>query len=270
MSEFTTSDEQTIYYEHTPGEDTLVFIHGWLHNHSIWDKEVKHFTKQQKGTVVLDLRGHGNSSTPEELDDYSMQRFATDVHELLTHLGIQQPTLIGHSLGGMIALTYLKKHSVKRLVLIDSTYENPSKHVPLANKIQWTPITEQLIKYIQDKPRIQRALGGIDYEKTPRQIPTWLVGAKHSAPHVILSCMREILRLNEEELLKHIHIPTLLIAGENDKKTPAKITRQMHQQIPNSKLVIIPDAPHDTPRTHPKAIIQALDEFLEETSNPNN
>ncbi len=265
MSFVETSDEQRINYEYQPGADPLVFIHGWLHNKTIWKKEIDYFHKQGHATLSIDLRGHGKSSTPDKLDAYNLERFAQDVHEVLAAKEISNATLIGHSLGGMIILKYLKQYgSVKRVVLIDSTYENPSKHVPLFNKVNWTPLTEQLIKYIEDKPRIQRKIGGIDYQKTHPKTPTWLIGAKHSAPHVILSCFREILSLNEEELLKNIRIPTLLIAGEQDKKTPAKITKHMHEKIPGSKLVIIPDAPHDTPRTHPEQLIQAITEFLEE------
>lgn len=263
MSTYTTSDEETIYYEHTPGSDALVFIHGWMHNHTIWKHEVKHFQKQGRATLTIDLRGHGKSSTPQALDAYTMQRFAQDVHEVITHCELENPTLIGHSLGGMIALTYLKEHPVKRLVLIDSAYENPAKHVALAKNVNWTPITQKLINYIQDKPRLKRRLGGVDYSNANKHLPTWLLGAKHSTPHVILSCLREILHLDEEELLKKIHSPTLIIAGEKDKQTPASIAKKMHSQITTSKLVIIPDAEHDTPRTHPKKIIQALDEFLE-------
>lgn len=265
MSEYETSDGVNIHYEHQPGTDALVFIHGWLHNRTVWKHETAHFHKQGHETLAADLRGHGRSEAPDDIDAYSLERHAQDIREALEELGIQHPTLIGHSLGGLIALSYYKQYrDAKRLVLIDSTYENPAKHVPLIKNLPWTPLTDKLIEYIKDRPRVQRTLGAeTDFSKHTGSIPSWLVGAKQTAPHVILSCMRELLRCDEKALLAHIDAPTLLIVGEDDNKTPAAITQYMHEHIANSELVTIPAGTHDTPITHPERITKSIEDFLQ-------
>lgn len=262
MSEFTTSDEQTIHYEYTPGEDPLVFIHGWVQDLHLWDQEITYFQEQGHATLRIDLRGHGKSSAPKNIEAYTMQRFVDDLHEAITHCKLENPTLIGHSLGGMIALSYVKEHHPKRLVLIDSSYENPSKHVPIAKNINWTPITQKLLEYVEEHPEIQQTIGEINDHK---HLPELLRRIKQTAPHVILTCLREILKLDQEQILKHIRAPTLLIAGEKDWQTPPSIAKEMHQKIPQSKLSIIPKADHNTPLSHPKEIIQEIESFLEET-----
>ncbi len=79
-----------------------------------------------------------------------MSFFAKDIKELLVHNNISNPVIVGHSFGGMILLKFeeLFPGTAACLVLIDTTYENPVKNIPLIKYFDLTPITKLLLKHI--------------------------------------------------------------------------------------------------------------------------
>ena len=96
----------------------LVFIHGWTANRHRWDDQVAHFAGRYR-VISLDLRGHGDSDTTPGLDHPGLAR---EVLALLDGLGVDRFVPVGHSMGGMIALTLALEHPerVERLVVVDS------------------------------------------------------------------------------------------------------------------------------------------------------
>lgn len=78
----------------------LVFVHGWCGDHTAFDPQIEHFAKTHR-VVVPDLRGHGASGPA---DSYRIADFADDVAWLTRELELDRPVVIGHSLGGMIAV----------------------------------------------------------------------------------------------------------------------------------------------------------------------
>jgi pimeloyl-ACP methyl ester carboxylesterase len=97
----------------------VVFIHGLLGSHRSWTHLVDEIAVERR-VVAPDLFGHGASSKP--MGDYSLGAHAATLRDLLDHLGISTATLVGHSLGGGIALqfSYLFPERVDRLVLVSS------------------------------------------------------------------------------------------------------------------------------------------------------
>ena len=97
----------------------LVFIHGWTANRHRWDDQLSQFAGRCR-VISLDLRGHGDSDlTP---DPYTIGGLAREVLALLDELGVDRFVPVGHSMGGMIALTLALEHPerVQRLVVVDS------------------------------------------------------------------------------------------------------------------------------------------------------
>jgi pimeloyl-ACP methyl ester carboxylesterase len=113
----------------------LVFIHGWTCDHTHWRFQAPEFAKKHR-VVTVDLRGHGESDKPDQ--DYSIDAFVGDVTGLIGELGLQKPVIIGHSMGGTIALNLARKRPNLALgiVMIDSPV------VPLPGTMQ--PLVEQV------------------------------------------------------------------------------------------------------------------------------
>jgi pimeloyl-ACP methyl ester carboxylesterase len=83
------------------GDPPFLFIHGWCCDHTFFQPQFDHF-RASHAVATLDLRGCGKSDRPEH--GYDIPTFADDVAWLCGQLGIAKPVLVGHSLGGMIAI----------------------------------------------------------------------------------------------------------------------------------------------------------------------
>lgn len=95
-------DNVTLAYDEAGrGEPPLVFIHGGFADHTHFTPQFDYF-KQKHRVLAMDLRGHGESDKPQQ--DYTMTAYADDVHWLCQQVGINKRIVIGHSMGGLIAL----------------------------------------------------------------------------------------------------------------------------------------------------------------------
>ena len=95
------------YLDAGSGDPALVFIHGWCCNQAMWRDQIPEFAPEQR-VLALDLRGHGESDKPDQ--DYEITGFADDVRWLTGEIGLRQPLLIGHSMGGLITLTLIRRY----------------------------------------------------------------------------------------------------------------------------------------------------------------
>ena len=95
------------YEETGAGGPPMVFVHGWCCNRTHFAAQVAHFSPSHR-CVTLDLRGHGDSDKPE--DAYSIAGFADDVAWLCGQIGARKPVIVGHSMGGAIALSLAARH----------------------------------------------------------------------------------------------------------------------------------------------------------------
>lgn len=142
------------YVEAGTGDPALIFVHGWCCNHSYFAPQFDHF-KSQYRTVAVDLRGYGASDKPEQA--YSAEGWADDIAWTTRELGIDRAIVIGHSMGGGVALAAAANHSdvICGAVLCDAAV------IP-------TPRAIEAWKQLAD------ALRGPDYEKVARDFASTL------------------------------------------------------------------------------------------------
>jgi pimeloyl-ACP methyl ester carboxylesterase len=101
------------------GDPALVFIHGWCCDRSYFAPQVDHFSASHR-VVAVDQRGHGKTP-PADDGDYSVAAFAGDAAELIRTLGLDRPVVVGHSLGGVVALALAASQPdlVRGVVMVD-------------------------------------------------------------------------------------------------------------------------------------------------------
>ncbi|MGI5288693.1 alpha/beta fold hydrolase [Nonomuraea polychroma] len=204
--------------EGDPAAPPLLLIHGRSANHNDWNGITQHFAARYR-VLVPDLRGHGASDYP---GDYALPDMAQDIAALLDHLAVERATVIGHSLGGMVAYQLAMTHPgrVERLVLEDVPPPLPFKDRP---------------------PIVDDGSTGFDWRMmhdTERQFldpdPGWLAG------------------------LARITAPTLVISGGAASPFDAAGTAA---RIPGARLVTI-EAGHLVHVTARRAFLRAVDDFV--------
>jgi pimeloyl-ACP methyl ester carboxylesterase len=89
------------YDEEGSGAPPMLFVHGWCCDHTYFAPQFEHFRRDHR-CVAVDLRGHGRSDKPEQ--EYTMSGFADDLAWLCGQIGLAKPVVVGHSMGGVIAL----------------------------------------------------------------------------------------------------------------------------------------------------------------------
>ena len=107
-------------YDFNPcGKEAVVLLHGWPLSHKMYEYQIGRLLKCGYRVVALDLRGFGASDTPDRV--YSFNQMATDLHSVVLCLGLRCFTLVGFSMGGAIALRYMRLfrgQGVKKLILL--------------------------------------------------------------------------------------------------------------------------------------------------------
>lgn len=118
--------ETNIFYTDTGKGSTVVLLHGFLENASMWEGIAKELAKNNR-VITLDLLGHGQTKPMGYIT--SMETLAAVVNAVVKRLRLRRITLIGHSLGGYVALAYAEKHpqKIKALCLMNSTSQEDSE-----------------------------------------------------------------------------------------------------------------------------------------------
>ena len=268
MPSLNSFDNTKIHYVYHKGKKgTIIFVHGWPHNHTVWDKEIKFFSKKDYCTIAPDLRGHGMSGKPIKLSAYKMENFAEDIHQIIIKNKIKNPILVGHSFGGMVLLKFaeLFPSAAKCLILIDTTYENPLKDIPILKFFKLTNLTKHLLSHILEHKHLQnKHFKEVEFSRLKNRSDFFyfIRGAENTSLDTLLSCFKDMLEFDESEILARINVPCLLIEGEKDYKTSMGVALYMSKKIKKSKLVIIKNATHDNNIRNSKKINKSIEQFL--------
>lgn len=254
-------------YTDTGGDGTpVVLLHAFPFNSTMWEPQIDALGERYR-FIVPDLKGFGSSDAPEDDTVYSMDAFADEVKALVDDLGLGRFVLAGLSMGGYIALAYMRKYAdgVIGLVLADTRAESdpPEGKEKRSNQ-------QKLVRDEGTSGLIDTLAGALLSEDTRTNKSDVVARAKAAMGNPAagftgaLEAMKN--RIDSTESLAAISVPTLVIVGENDGVTPPDAARKLHEHIGGSRLVVIPTAGHISNLEAPEAFNGALAEFLGELS----
>ncbi len=262
------ADGTTIYYEITKhtSNPTLLFLHGIGGDMRVWDPQRDKLTKKGYTVVTIDLRGHGLSDRPTGKNAYDMARYGEDIQAVLIKEHVKNPILVGHSFGGMIAITFVGNHpkACKALILIDAHYKPTSYGKLLASTPGLSTMLTFLATYsptihIEKRADYKKFIGTGEYN--PIRLTSDLL---HTSLKSYLASWDQALTYNASRLLKNIRLPVLIIAGEKDTVFPPKSERQLARRINASEIDFIPDGTHITVLNNSRDITRDILHFLKQ------
>ncbi len=255
----------------------VVLIHGMLNSSSHWH-EVADRLAGTHTVVAPDLIGHGDSAAPR--GDYSLGAHAASIRDLLTAIGIERATVVGHSLGGGVAMQFFYQfpERVERLALVSSG--GLGREVSPMLRTAALPGTAPLLS-VTINPRLLgaiRTLGtrmrerGMDSGAYLQAVARALRPLQNAgAREAFLQTLRSVIdvrgqRVSATDRLYLLEaIPMLIVWGERDHTIPLEHGRAAHRALPNSMFRTLPGAAHFPNLEDPEGLAAALLEFIAAT-----
>ncbi|MGE6378584.1 alpha/beta fold hydrolase [Peribacillus muralis] len=264
-------DNIDIYFEYDKMDEslpTLVLLHGFLSSSFSFRKLVPHLIKEFN-VISLDLPPFGRSGKDYRYT-YSFRNIAKSVVHFLAGKNINKFSIIGHSMGGQVSLQLIKHHPdlVEHAILLAGSGYQPSYSGKM-KLVSYLPFFSFGIKRYLQHSGIEKNLKNVVHDPAliDDEMRQGYLGP-FTKKHDIFRALGRMLRDKEVDLLKDdlhdIQTPCLLIWGRHDRVVPLSIGQRLHDDLPNSELVVIEDSGHLLPEERPTEIYQLIKGFLKE------
>lgn len=243
------------------GPVPLVLIHGYTLSLESWDRVSE---RLPRCTVYrYDLRGFGRSG---RCASYSLDDNVGDLGELLSRLGLERPTIVGHSLGGTIALRFAVQHPGRVGGLVLSNVRPPNVPGP---DIVSNAVEERLASYATPEgvPAALRARMPAYFDPdnlSDDDLERFIEHGIKADPAALVALLREMYMSapTPDAVLARIKVPTLLVYGANDTMTPPALAPALTRHWPRAELVEIADCGHTPMWERPQAWADVVNRFL--------
>ncbi len=265
-------------YRRRGSGETVLLVHGIGDSSTTWS-EVLRDLSEDHDVLAPDLLGHGFSDKPRA--DYSVGGFANGLRDLLTVLDIERATVVGHSLGAIVAMqfAYQFPERTERLVLVSAGGVSRSIH-PLvrAATLPFAPTMMGLLDLpgirrrtaavttalagggiggADDTDDLLRVLEGLDSREARMALTRTLRAVVDARGQVVTGVDRSYLATG---------LPSLVLWGDQDPLIPPHHARLAHAAFPGSRLELVHGAGHFPHRSHAEGFVGTLRSFLASTT----
>lgn len=204
-------------------EKTIVFLHGFCGSSQYWHKVCPLLSENYR-IIMPQLRGHGESSTPE--GSYKMETMADDIAALMDELDLNKVSMFGHSLGGYVTLAYAEKYAERlsgfgliHSTALPDTGDMKKKRLKDIEEIRHEGITayvNKLIPKLFNKSKVNTIKADVD-----QMIEVGLLMKPEGAINTLEGMMQ---RPDRSSVLADANFPILLVAGAEDDVIPSEVT----------------------------------------------
>ncbi len=245
-----------------PAHPPVVLLHGFTSDMRMWHP-VTTYLAQAYYLIVPDLRGHGTSGSPEDLEAYRMAEYSADLEALADELHLDLFALVGCSFGGMVAMQFAVDHPerIAALVLSDTSpaYERPEYDDAFRKREARIAEMEEHVRRFGTRLYGKRVAAAIEdpfaaegvrkrYERLSSEGLLGAAYARKTRPDVT------------ELLGQRLSMPVMLVMGMDDPVYCALAV--MVQQLPAARQVIFRETGHGVPTIHPHDFSDALHQFF--------
>ncbi len=263
----------SIAYEDSGGSGpAFVLVHGFTGNRHDFRDHYEALCKIGR-TIIYDHRGHGDSTNTGDGSSYNLMQLVADLVAFLDALSVDVCDLLGHSMGGMVALRFVLQHPsrVRSLILMDTAARVPDRFVrsvfsaggEVARTEGMAKLAEVARALAADDPN--RPQASLAYEQHIGSAAYWerhrnrmsAMDPEAFAELGAAMCDQEPLT----DRLGEIRCPTTILVGNQDAPFIAP-ARELQAGINNSTLVVIPEAAHSPQLENPEGWFEAVEDHL--------
>lgn len=261
-----------LHVEDTNGSGRpVILIHGWPLSGKAWSEQIAPLTEAGYRVITYDRRGFGESEKPEDGFDYN--RLADDLADVIEQRGLEDITLVGFSMGGGEVARYIANHGESKLHSVVFAAAVPPYMMKTDDNPEG-PLTKEKAREMEEGLKSDRATFFDGFTKdffsangqlkvTEEQRQQALELCHQSDQKAALGCMEAFGTTDFRDDLKKVTVPTLVIHGDADGIVPlAGSGGRTHAAIPDSKLVVVPGAPHGFNVSHASEFNRELLDFL--------
>lgn len=257
----------------------ILLIHGITSSSRTW-KRVMPKLAESHTVIAPDLLGHGRSAKPQ--GDYSLGAYASGIRDLLVALEVPRATVVGHSLGGGIAMqfAYQFPERVGRMVLVDSggigREVNPILRAAALPGAEFV-LPVMFSPTLHDgavKLRGLLAKIGLQPNADVEGVSEGFASLTEAdARRAFLNTVRSVIDINgqrvsaEDRLYLAGEVPSMIVWGESDRIIPVEHAHRANAMLPGSRLEILDDAGHFPFNDHPDRFVDLMRDFID-TSEP--
>jgi 3-oxoadipate enol-lactonase len=219
------------------GSAPLVLLHGYPLDHHLWD-EIVPLLEDTFDVITPDLRGFGESTIADSSP--SMEDYAADIAGLLDDLGIQKAAIVGHSMGGYVALAFARLYPerLRGLGLISS-------------QVLADPPDRKEARYKSAADVAENGIGSVVATMTPKFTADEKLQAfartsmERQQPAAYIAALKAMAeRMDSTPLLASLNIQVVIVHGDSDALIPVDRAREVKAALPQAQLVEIPGAGH--------------------------
>ena len=239
-----------IDYEVTGDGPVVLLSHGYGSTRHMWDDQHRALADRWR-VISWDMRGHGQTDSPDDPARYSAGLTVADMRALLQQLGVERAVIGGLSLGGYVSLAFALAHPgmTRALVICDSGpgYRNAEA------RAAWNARAHERATNLEAK--------GLDAlarrsRETQQAVHRSAQGLAHAARGMLAQESSQVI-----DGLTSIRVPTLIVVGDQDQPFVAP-SEYMAKKIPGARLEVIPGAGHSSNLDQPEIFNRVLREFL--------
>ncbi|HYL92916.1 MAG TPA: alpha/beta hydrolase [Alphaproteobacteria bacterium] len=253
---------ELFYKESGSGAETIVFSHGLLMDHTMFEPQRAAFESKYR-VIAYDHRGQGQSADPGWGHDMDM--LALDASALVRTLGAAPCHFAGLSMGGFVGMRLAARHPglVRTLTLMNTgaRKENPGTRLRYGTMARIASIFS-IAPFV---PVAVKELFGHSTRHDPTKaamVQEWTAKLRSRPRNIASSVLAVVNRPEFVDELSLIRCPVLVIAGEDDTAQPPKNSEHLASQIRNSWVVRIPKCGHSSSLEQPEAVIEAMRELM--------
>ncbi|MFR9602625.1 MAG: alpha/beta hydrolase [Rikenellaceae bacterium] len=243
------------------GDKCVVLLHGYLESMLVWDSFVPLLYKDVR-VVTLDLPGHGISIV--EGEEHSMDFLATTVVDGLKALGIERFTVVGHSMGGYVALAMCELFGdmIDGVVLLSST-PNPDSEEKKKNRLREIELVKSGKKEALANVAPSAGFAVANRGRMKDYISDLVEQVYITEDEGVVALLRGMMnRRDQNDMLRSFAVPQMFIMGKCDDYIPYEVAQQIVDSHPQAQVVWLEKSGHMGFLEEPKAAAEAILSFM--------